>query len=234
MGISIPLITKPRLEYIVARTRILLDAIFVMRLEGFKMDRKLRRKIVNHHQVGDFHKDLYWYVETLEQLNFEAVNACVDYVFGDRLMMPLLRKDNDKATERIQRGWAKYSDSMASEAVQQAASTDLESRLRQHGSDATEYVVFTYAENRMADEAVVAVCSAEASNGFGDYKHNGRSLSRAKRFVYEAVLEELGERHVSEAVPEPLEPYRELFLKLCEDPHMSLLDAYAASKALTA
>ena len=78
------------------------------------------------------------------------------------------------------------------------------------------------------------MCSAEASNGFGDYKHNGRSLSRAKRFVYEAVLEDLGERHVSEAVPEPLEPYRELFLKLCEDPYMSLLDAYAASIALTA
>lgn len=228
------LISKSRLEYIVARTRILLDAIFVMRLEGFKMDRKLRRKIVNHHQVDDLHKGLYWYGETLEQLNFEVVNACVDYVFGDRVLMPLLRKDNDKATERLRRGWAKYSSSMTSDVVQQAANADLESRLRQHGSDAQEYVVFTYTECRMADEAVVVMCSAEASNGFGDYKHNGRSLSRAKRFVYEAVLEDLGERHVSEAVPEPLEPYRELFLKLCEDPHMSLLDAYEASKALTA
>jgi hypothetical protein len=233
MGVSIPLITNPRLEYIVARTRIMLDAIISMRIEGFKMNRKIRRKVVDHNQAGELHKDLYWYGEHLEQMNFEVLNACEDYVRGDRVLTPLLKRGFRDAEKRIKLGYSAYSNALASDLVQQAADTDLRRRLQQHGESPQEYVIFTYTSCRMADEAVVVACSAEASKGFGDYKHNGMSLSRAKRFVYEAVLEELGARHVSEAAPEPLEPHRELFFRLCEDPNMSLLDAYAASQALT-
>ena len=233
MGILIPFKANPRREYIVARTRIMFDAIISMHVYGFRMDRKIRRKVVNHNQAAELHKDLYWYGEHLEQLNFEVLNSCQDHVCGDRVLMPLLRRASRDAEQRIQRGYAAHSYALASELVQQAANADLNSRLRKSGESPQEYVVFTYAENRVVDEAVVVVCSAEASNGFGEYKHRNRYLSRAQRFVYEAVLEELGDRYVSEAVPEPLASDRELFFRLCEDPHMSLLDAHAASQAFT-
>jgi len=233
MSILIPFKANPRREYIVARTRIMFDAIISMRVYGFRMDRKIRRKVVDHNQAALLHKDLYWYGEHLEQMNFEVLNSCHDHVFGDRILMPFLRKAFRDGEQRIQRGYAAHSSALASELVQQAANADLNSRLQQSGESPQEYVIFTYAENRIVDEAVVAACSAEASKGFGEYKHRNRYLSRAQRFVYEAVLEELGDRYVSEAVPEPSASDRELFLRLCEDPHMSLLDAHAASQALT-
>ena len=200
---------------------------------GLLMDQAIRRKIVNHQQAEKLHRDLYQYREFLEELNYDYRMMYSMSVRGDFFFTILLRKACTAATGKVERGWAKYDAALASNEVQQSASAELDRRLTKRDPDAHEYVVFTYSEHHIVDEAIVVMCSPQASNGFGQHKHNGRNLARAKRFVYEAIFEDLGERYVSAAVPEPLGHCRELFLKLCEDSRMHLTDIYAASEALT-
>jgi hypothetical protein len=197
------------------------------------MDQARRRKIVNHQQAAKLRKDLYRYLEFCEELNYDYQSLYSMPVRGDFFFTGILRKGFAASASKLERGWAKYDAALASIKVQQSASRDLDSRLGKRGPDPHEYVVFTCSGDRVTDEALVVMCSPQASNGFGLHKHNGRRLACTKRFVYEAIFEDLGERNVSLAVPEPLGLCRELFLKLCEDPGMNLTDIYAASKALT-